>query len=87
MSDTINPEGDLPPSLRDPYALLDHGLPDEVWQNADDSGPIPGWMTDVACWLPGGRFAVETRRGTVVAEMLDWICFKAGAAWVVKCVR
>lgn len=45
----------------------------DAWRNTDDCEPIPAWMNEVACWLSGGRFAVETRAGTVIVELGDWI--------------
>jgi hypothetical protein len=56
----------------------------ERWLNVDDCEPMPGWMNDVAAWLTGGRFAIETAEGTVIAEMGDTICYDDGRAWVEK---
>lgn len=47
----------------------------EVWHNVDDGEPIPAWMNGVACWLPGGRFAIESPHGTRVAELGDWVVY------------
>jgi hypothetical protein len=45
----------------------------EAWRNTDDGEPIPAWMNGAACWLTGGRFAIETPEGTMIAEPGDWI--------------
>jgi hypothetical protein len=52
----------------------------EAWRNVDDGEPMPAWMNEVACWLHGGRFAVETQQGTRVAELGDWIVREEGGA-------
>jgi hypothetical protein len=57
----------------------------EVWTNTDDGAPIPAWMDEVACRLPGGRFAVETRAGTMIAGPGDIIIrYRDGEAGVIR---
>ncbi len=46
----------------------------EAWHNVDGGPlPIPDWMDVEAANLSGGRFAIETKYGTRVAELGDWI--------------
>ena len=46
---------------------------EDAWQNADDTGPAPSWVAEAGVVLTGGRYAIETRTGTVIAEMGDWL--------------
>jgi hypothetical protein len=57
----------------------------EGWHNIDDGEPIPAWVGEVAVVLNGGRFAVETREGTRVAELGDVIVrYRDGEVQVIK---
>ncbi len=45
----------------------------EAWLNTDDGEPIPAWVSEASSTLEGGRFAIKTLEGTMIAEPGDWI--------------
>lgn len=45
----------------------------EAWRNVNDGEPWPVWLGSQVARVAGGRIAIVTLEGTMVADPGDWI--------------
>jgi hypothetical protein len=58
----------------------------DAWLNTDDGEPVPAWVDEASVRLAGGRFAIETREGTMIAGPGD-VIIRGVAGEVYPCKR